>query len=134
MLDYTGIVVSDLAKARRFHDAMAAALDLATRSNSPESFPFGRSAEEPHPYFRIGTTRPSEDYLSALHHPFIAPGKDAVGALHRAAIGEDADDNGAPDLREGVSNHYGAFMLNPDGTNMEGCVRGAQHARSGDRP
>lgn len=50
MVDHTGIVVSDLARARRFYDAIAEALGLETASNSAESFLFGRSAEEPIPY------------------------------------------------------------------------------------
>lgn len=50
MLDHTGIVVSDLATARSFYDAIAETLGLATKNNTPESFLFGRSAEEPIPY------------------------------------------------------------------------------------
>ena len=59
MLDHTGLVVTDLAKARRFYDAIAAALALQTISNGEESFLFGKSKEEPIPYLWIGTIRPS---------------------------------------------------------------------------
>lgn len=59
MLDHTGIVVTDLHTARRFYNAIAEPLGLATSSNSPDSFLFGKSAEEPIPYLWIGTLRPS---------------------------------------------------------------------------
>jgi len=42
MLDHTGFVVTDLARARRFYDAVAEALGLSTISNSEESFLLGR--------------------------------------------------------------------------------------------
>jgi catechol 2,3-dioxygenase-like lactoylglutathione lyase family enzyme len=131
MLDHTGIVVSDLAKARRFYDAIAEALGLATASNSAGSFLFGRSAEEPIPYLWIGTTRPSywaegsRAGLNQMHVAFIAPSKEAVDAFHHAAIAAGGRDNGAPGPREGVGEYYGAFVLDPDGNNIEACVRGA---------
>lgn len=62
MLDHTGFVVTDLAKARRFYDAIAEALGLATADNSPESFVLGRSKEEPIPYLKVpgrASTRPT---------------------------------------------------------------------------
>lgn len=59
MFDHTGLVVTDLAAARRFYDAIAAALGLATADNGPESFVFGKSAQEPIPYLWVGVTRPT---------------------------------------------------------------------------
>jgi catechol 2,3-dioxygenase-like lactoylglutathione lyase family enzyme len=131
MLDHTGIVVSDLAKARRFYDAIAEALGLVTKSNSEESFLFGRSAEEPIPYLWIGTIRPSywaegsRAGLNQMHVAFTAPSKKAVDAFHRVAIAAGGRDNGAPGPREGAGDYYGAFVLDPDGNNIEACVRGA---------
>jgi len=131
MIDHTGIVVTDLAKARRFYDAFARPLGLATASNSPESFLFGRSAEEPIPYLWIGTIRPSywvegsRAGLNQAHIAFIAPDKAAVDAFYEAALSADGRDNGPPGPREGAGDYYGAFVLDPDGNNIEACVRGA---------
>jgi len=131
MIDHTGIVVTDLAKARRFYDAIARPLGLATASNSPESFLFGRSAEEPIPYLWIGTIRPSywiegsRAGLNQAHIAFIAPDKVAVDAFHKAALAAGGRDNGPPGPREGAGDYYGAFVLDPDGNNIEACVRGA---------
>jgi catechol 2,3-dioxygenase-like lactoylglutathione lyase family enzyme len=131
MIDHTGIVVTDLAKARRFYDAIARPLGLATASNSPESFLFGRSAQEPIPYLWIGTLRPSywvegsRAGLNQAHVAFIAPNKAAVDAFYEAALSAGGRDNGPPGPREGAGDYYGAFVLDPDGNNIEACVRGA---------
>ena len=128
MLDHTGIVVSDLASARRFYDAIAEALGLATISNSPQSFLFGKSKEEPIPYLWIGTLRPSywaegsRAGLNQMHVAFVAKDKATVDEFHRAAIAAGGRDFGMPGPRE--AGYYGAFVLDPDGNNIEAVARG----------
>jgi hypothetical protein len=79
MLDHTDFVVSDLAKARRFYDAIAKALALGTVDSGPQAFLLGRSAKEPLPYLWIGTLRPSywaqgsRPGLNQTHVAFTAP-------------------------------------------------------------
>ena len=130
MLDHTGIVVSDLVGARRFYDAIAGALGLATVTNSEESFLFGRSAEEPIPYLWIGTLRPSywaegsRPGLNQMHIAFTASSKAVVDQFYRAGLAAGGRDNGPPGPREGAGDYYGAFVLDPDGNNIEACVRG----------
>ncbi|HTU10693.1 MAG TPA: VOC family protein [Allosphingosinicella sp.] len=130
MLDHTGIVVTDLASARRFYDAIAGALGLATTDNSPDSFLFGKSKEEPIPYLWIGTLRPSywvegsRAGLNQMHVAFVAESKAMVDEFHRAALAAGGKDNGPPGPREGAGDYYGAFVLDPDGNNIEACVRG----------
>src|SRR5687768_6177059 len=78
MLDHTGIVVSDLAKARRFYDAVAKALGLGTADNGEGAFILGKSAEQPIPYLWIGTLRPSywldgsRPGINQMHVAFVA--------------------------------------------------------------
>jgi catechol 2,3-dioxygenase-like lactoylglutathione lyase family enzyme len=130
MLDHTGIVVTDLASARRFYDAIAGALGLGTKENGPDSFLFGKSAEESIPYLWIGTLRPSywvdgsRAGLNQMHIAFVAESKAMVDEFHRVALGAGGRDNGAPGPREGAGDYYGAFVLDPDGNNIEACVRG----------
>jgi catechol 2,3-dioxygenase-like lactoylglutathione lyase family enzyme len=129
MIDHTGIVVTDLAKARAFYDAIAKPLGLATAANSPDSFLFGKSKEEPVPYLWIGTLRPSywaegsRAGINQMHVAFVAPSKDAVNAFHAAGIAAGGTDHGAPGPREGAEGYYGAFLLDPDGNNIEACWR-----------
>ena len=131
MLDHTGFVVSDLPKARRFYDAIAKALNLATVDNGPEAFLFGKSKEEPIPYLWIGVTRPSywvegsRPGINQMHVAFVAKDKAAVDAFYEAALAAGGKDNGPPGPREGAGDYYGAFVLDPDGNNIEACCRGA---------
>lgn len=131
MFDHTGFVVTDLARARRFYDAVAGALGLQTIGNSPESFLLGHSAEQPIPYLWIGTLRPSywaegsRAGLNQTHVAFVAESRAMVDAFHRAAIAAGGRDHGAPGPREGAGDYYGAFVLDPDGNNIEACCRGA---------
>lgn len=130
MLDHTGIVVTDLAKARKFYDAIAAALDLQTADNGPEAFLFGKSAVERIPYLWIGTTRPSywvegsRAGINQMHVAFQARDTAMVDAFHKAALANGGTDNGAPGPRQGAGDYYGAFVLDPDGNNIEACWRG----------
>lgn len=130
MLDHTGIVVTDLTAARRFYDAIAKPLGLATKENGPDSFIFGKSAEEPIPYLWIGTLIPSywkkgsRAGVNQMHVAFVAKDKAAVDAFYKAALEAGGADNGKPGPREGAGDYYGAFVLDPDGNNIEACVRG----------
>src|SRR6478752_10400882 len=109
MLDHTGIVVSDLAKARRFYDAVAATLGLATKELHPQFFVLGKGEQEPTPYLWIGTLRPtywadgSRAGLNQMHVAFVAPSKEAVDAFYQAALKAGGRDNGKPGPREGAA-------------------------------
>lgn len=135
MLDHTGIVVTDLAKARRFYDAIAEPLELATVDNGPAqagkgSFLLGRGPDE-YPYLWIGTLIPSywiegsKPGINQMHVAFRANDKAAVDAFYEAALAAGGSDNGAPGPREGAPGYYGAFVLDPDGNNIEACFREA---------
>ena len=126
MLDHTGIVVSDLGAARRFYDAIAEPLGLATADNGPDAFLLGKSREEPIPYLWIGRLIPSywvegsRPGINQMHIAFVAPDKEAVHAFYSAALAAGGRDNGAPGIRAHYHpNYYGAFVFDPDGNNIE---------------
>lgn len=127
MLDHTGFVVTDLVRARRFYDAIARPLGLATRDLNAESFLLGRGAGQV-PYLWIGTTRPSywapesKPGINQMHVAFTAPTQNAVNEFHSAGIAAGGRDNGAPGPRYDEQ-YYGAFVLDPDGNNIEACFR-----------
>ena len=128
MLDHTGFVVTDLAKARRFYDAIAGALGLMTADNGEQAFLLGRSVTE-YPYLWIGTLIPSywvegsRPGINQMHVAFSASSKEQVDEFHRAALAAGGKENGAPGPREGADKYYGAFVLDPDGNNIEACYR-----------
>ncbi|MBL8546995.1 MAG: VOC family protein [Hyphomonadaceae bacterium] len=130
MLDHTGIVVTDLAKARRFYDAIAKPLGLMTADNFEGSFLLGKGPSA-YPYLWIGTLIPSywvagsRAGINQMHVAFRAASTQAVDEFYKAALEAGGRDNGRPGPREGVANYYGAFVLDPDGNNIEAAFRTA---------
>ena len=85
---------------------------------------FAGFGDEHKPYFWIGT---GNALTGRLHVAFIAKDRAAVDAFYRAAIAAGGKDHGAPGLRPHYHpNYYGAFVLDPDGHNVEAvCHRPA---------
>jgi catechol 2,3-dioxygenase-like lactoylglutathione lyase family enzyme len=54
-----------------------------------------------------------------LHLAFVAENRQQVDAFHRAALEAGGSDNGAPGLRPYHANYYAAFVIGPDGHNIE---------------
>lgn len=50
--------------------------------------------------------------------------RDMVDAFHRAALAHGGRDNGAPGLRPYHPDYYAAFVLDPDGNNIEAVYHG----------
>ena len=63
-----------------------------------------------------------------IHIAFVAQSREQVDAFHRAGIEADFRDNGPPGVREqysseGAGRYYAAFLLDPDGNNVEAVRR-----------
>jgi len=130
MIDHMGFRVHDLAASRQFYDACAVAIGLQTIDNSADSFLVGRSAEEPLPFIWVGTALPAfwtaahATSNSPIHIAFKAPDRAAVDRFHQAALAAGGRDNGAPGPRgPATMNYYAAFVLDPDGNNVEAGIR-----------
>ena len=68
------------------------------------------------------------DPSGPVHIAFVADNRAQVDAFHRAGIEAGFRDNGPPGVREQYSsdeagNYYAAFLLDPDGNNVEAVVR-----------
>ena len=69
------------------------------------------------PSFWIGEGEPLAGHV---HVAFVAPSRAGVDAFYRAALAAGGKDNGKPGLRPQYhANYYGAFVLDPDGNNIE---------------
>jgi catechol 2,3-dioxygenase-like lactoylglutathione lyase family enzyme len=120
MLDHTGFPVSDYARSKAFYQQALAPLgyslimEVMQDGNDNPAAGFGASGK---PDFWIG----GEGGLNRpIHIAFAARDRAAVDAFHRAAIAAGGRDNGAPGLRPHYhANYYGAFVLDPDGHNIE---------------
>jgi catechol 2,3-dioxygenase-like lactoylglutathione lyase family enzyme len=131
MIDHMGFRVQNLGAARRFYEACAATLGLSVIDNTPASFLIIRSAEQPVPFIWVGTTQPAfwtgehRTSLSPMHLSFTAPTRAAVDSFYKAALAAGGTDNGGPGPRGPEEMHYyGAYVLDPDGNNIEAGVRG----------
>ena len=130
MIDHFGFRVRNLAASRRFYDACARALGLAVIDNTAESFLIGLSADEPIPFIWVGITEPafwsSEHRTSSspIHLAFKALDRTAVNAFHASGLAAGGRDNGEPGPRGPAEmGYYAAFLLDPDGNNIEAGVR-----------
>ncbi len=128
MFDHFGFCVRDLGAARRFYEEAMAALGLAVIDNTAASFLVIRSIDEPLPFLWIGTDRPAfwrdghGASTSPVHLCFTARDREAVDTFHRRAVAAGGSDNGAPGPRREA--YYGAYVLDPDGNNVEAGYRG----------
>lgn len=80
---------------------------------------FGKETEQGrNPYFWLASRgRPA---VSGVHVAFGARTTELVDAFHAAALAAGGKDNGAPGLRAQYHpGYYGAFVLDPDGNNVE---------------
>ena len=70
-------------------------------------------------------SRPISPNLRApIHLAFAARDRGAVNAFYTAALAAGGFDNGAPGLRgPEAMKYYAAFVLDPDGNNIEAGVR-----------
>ena len=61
----------------------------------------------------------SSEPRSSIHLALSSPDKSGVRAFHAAALKAGAKDNGAPGPRDYAPNYYAAFVIDPDGNNIE---------------
>ena len=133
MLDHVGFAVADAERSRRFYEQALAPLGITLiMSVTPEQtgsagtgHGFGSQGK---PFFWIG------DHDSAsrgTHVAFAAETRAVVDAFYEAALAAGGRDNGAPGLRPHYHpNYYGAFVLDPDGMNIEAvCHKDVEHDR-----
>lgn len=121
MIDHTGVNVSDPARSRAFYDAALAPLGYRMLFQVPTEHTGGLVVlgygAAPKPDFWVSEGSPN---VPALHVAIRAASRAQVDAFHRAALAAGGRDNGAPGLRAHYHpNYYGAFVLDPDGHNVE---------------
>ena len=123
MLDHIGFSVSDLGRSKAFYEQALAPLGIAklmefSAEQTGDSGHVG-FGEGDKPYFWIGD-RADNVLKGALHVAFVAADRAAVDLFYKTALAAGGRDNGAPGLRAHYHpGYYGAFVLDPDGHNVE---------------
>ena len=129
MLDHVGLVVSDYLKSKSFFEQALAPLGYKLMmEHGISGGGFGRDGK-PDFWIKQGAPPPPASLVdsevtgcggTSIHVAFSAGTRAMVEAFHRAALAAGGRDNGAPRLRaEYHPNYYGAFVLDPDGYNIE---------------
>lgn len=122
MLDHVGFAVADAERSRRFYQRALEPLGITLiMTVTPDQTEAGGTAHgfgsDGKPYFWIGD---NERVGEGTHIAFTAESRAKVDEFYQAALAAGGTDNGAPGLRPQYHpNYYGAFVFDPDGTNIE---------------
>ena len=119
LIDHIQLVVQDLSAAQRFYTAIFEILNI----------PIGGAAEG---YFwadELFVSTPDNEaaqgVLTGRHHlAFQAQSRSMVDSFYKAALTNGGRDNGSPGERAYHPGYYAAFVLDPDGNNIEAVYHG----------
>jgi catechol 2,3-dioxygenase-like lactoylglutathione lyase family enzyme len=111
MLDHVALRVSDFAASRAFYDTVLAPLGM-TEPRVDEARPLAF-------WNGFGILADGKPVTSGAHVAFTASTNAEVDAFWQAGTGAGYEDNGAPGERPYHPGYYGAFLLDPDGNNIE---------------
>jgi catechol 2,3-dioxygenase-like lactoylglutathione lyase family enzyme len=122
MIDHTGLTVSDYAKSKEFYVKALAPLGYRVMMEFSEAGQAAAGFGESKPDFWVAAGRPNQP---PLHIAFAARNRATVDAFYNAALAAGGRDNGPPGIRAHYHpNYYGAFVLDPDGHNIEAVCHG----------
>lgn len=123
ILDHVGVNVSDYEKSKKFYEQALAPLGIKLLMEYGTACGFGRGQK---PELWLGAapasyqTAEQRAIITPIHVCVKAETQADVDAFHKAALAAGAKDFGAPGLRkEYHPGYYGAFVLDPDGNNLE---------------
>ncbi|MCX2697883.1 VOC family protein [Ochrobactrum chromiisoli] len=119
LIDHIQLVVRDITASQNFYTAVLAVLDIPIVTTADDYFWADElvvsSADSP---AALGV-------LTGRHHLALqAKDRATVDAFYRAALENGGQDNGAPGERPYHPDYYAAFVLDPDGNNIEAVYHG----------
>ena len=112
VFDHVHLRVRDLAAAKAFYLTVLEPLGIPLMYELDHQVGF--------PNFAVSDDGPPTENA---HVAFIGASREAVDAFHSAGIAAGYRDNGAPGLRDYMPGYYAAYLLDPDGTNVEAVFR-----------
>jgi catechol 2,3-dioxygenase-like lactoylglutathione lyase family enzyme len=119
LIDHIQLVVRDLAASRTFYEATLGALGIPIGGADEGYF----WADEL--FVSSADSLAAQGHLTGRHHlAFQARDEAAVKDFYEAALAHGGKDNGAPGPRPYHPGYYAAFVLDPDGNNIEAVFHG----------
>jgi catechol 2,3-dioxygenase-like lactoylglutathione lyase family enzyme len=127
MFDHVKFGVSDYAASKAFFLRALEPLGVTVVSEGPPTYGAELSRPDGTSSLCIYQT---EEKPTPLHLAFTAENRQQVEAFYRAALGAGGKDNGAPGLRPQYhANYFAAFVIGPDGHNIEAVCHAPQGGR-----
>ena len=119
LIDHVQLVVRDLPASQKFYTAVLGVLDVPMGGTGDGYF----WADEL--FVSTPESEAAQGVLTGRHHlAFQAKDRAAVDAFYRAALANGGKDNGGPGERPYHPGYYAAFVLDPDGNNIEAVYHG----------
>ena len=112
LIDHVHLRVADVEASFRFYSAILQALGRSLTRDGSDFW-----SDELY-------VSPADDYISRIHLAFQASGEEDVRRFHAAGLGAGGRDNGAPGPRDYHPGYFGAFLIDPDGNNIEAVWHG----------
>jgi catechol 2,3-dioxygenase-like lactoylglutathione lyase family enzyme len=113
LIDHVHIRVADLEATKHFYRAVLEALGLDLSWEGEGAFAIDE-------FFVSDDGEPT----TGLHIAFQAPDRETVHRFHEAGLTAGGRDNGAPGERKYHPGYYAAYVLDPDGNNVEAVFHG----------
>ncbi|MBR0793918.1 VOC family protein [Bradyrhizobium jicamae] len=122
MLDHVTIGVRDVERSKAFYDEALRALGISRLY--AEGADFAGYGIRPKAFFWIGRRAITQ---TGAHIAFTAADRATVDRFYDDAVRAGGRDNGPPGIRPHYhANYYGAFVLDPDGHNIEAVCHAPQ--------
>lgn len=119
LIDHIQLVVRDLRVSHIFYEAVFKVLNIPLGGRGGDFF----WADEL--FISTASSEAAQGQLTGRHHlGFQAQGRAMVDAFYKAALAHGGKDHGAPGERKHHPGYYAAFVLDPDGNNIEAVFHG----------
>lgn len=123
MISHISLPVADLARARRFYDAVSQPLGWGRVWDEADALGYGWKGRE---FLNLLAREQAAPTPAGFHLAFVAPDREAVDAFYAAALAHGGTDEGPPGIRMQYSpTYYAAFVRDPDGHKLEAVHLGA---------
>lgn len=116
MFDHVQIKVKDFKKSREFYEKLLSVLGYKVVLEFDTAFGIGTDT---HNMFEVSQADDERPLSSAVHIAFKAKNENDVRQFHAKAIELGARDHGKPGLRDYEEGYFSAFVIDPDGHNLE---------------
>jgi len=117
IFDHVQLRVADLGESTNFYSIVLAPLGIPLVTDRPHYVQFSHL-----------TLSDDKAPTTGAHIAFIAKSREEVVRFHDAGVNAGYEDNGAPGFRDYLPGWYAAYLLDPDGNNIEAVFRDAPDA------